>query len=78
MGRFKSIEKVDPKSGCDRKLVYEDKIYWVKKDRIHRLDGPAIVYADERQPAFFLDGERLTKNEFYSATANRRLKKLYI
>ena len=43
--------------------VYNDKIKWYLKGKLHREDGPAVEYNDGYKE-WFIDGEQLTEEEF--------------
>ena len=45
---------------------------WYFNDRFHRINGPAIEYADGDNQ-WFLNGVEYTKSNFYIALLNRKL-----
>jgi len=36
---------------------------YYENGRVHRLDGPAVVYDDKRESEYWLNGKRVTKEE---------------
>lgn len=49
---------------------------WWQNGKLHREDATAIEYGDKRHGEYFLEGENLTKEEFYKRMVKRRSKKL--
>lgn len=51
---------------------------WYLNGKQHRDDGPAfIVYGQPENDAYYLRGEKLTKEKFYKKLSNSRIQKLY-
>ncbi len=48
--------------------VYENGTrYWYQNDKLHRLDGPAVEYADGT-PKWWINGKQFTEEEFNQQT----------
>lgn len=37
---------------------------WYKNDKLHRVDGPAVKFSDNINNQYWIDGVRLSKEEF--------------
>lgn len=71
-GVFQQIRKMYydfeyPKLAFKGSGIFKDtskNIYHVKDDQLHRVDGPAVIYANGRHREWHINGEELSQKEF--------------
>ncbi len=46
--------------------VIDDRFeFWLKDGKYHRLDGPSLIYLDDNEILWYVNGDRITSNIMY-------------